>query len=189
MSKLGNIRDNALGQTGVGRLIRIESDVLGIVLFIVLVVNNVNIWLSIGIGVAVVFLFPIFIKIFNFVGWVAAFIFSIFWAILCIFILDLIPGVPSIIYFVTFVIVFIISMTVHKVYSGLRAPKIKGTGVHLSGIFHKSSGGDSDEFNVLPHSKSQTVNNEYQFSQVVFCKECGRRISSEDGKCPYCNKV
>jgi hypothetical protein len=164
-TKLGITREKFLKMRG-GKLISIESGILGVMTFLVLAMKwgEEKLVAAIAVALIVGFAFPILVGSFKSLGWVSAVLFSLMWAILAFNIGKMIgsffPGLLLGILF--FAIVFFI----HKHYAGLqfRTVSVK-----------------NDEQQVVPTS-------EPTYESVIFCSKCGRRIRAIDGRCEFCDK-
>lgn len=188
MKNPNDFRNRYLNNASGGKLIRVESGILGVVIFLTMATNNMNIWVSIITGTVIAFAFPFLLRLFSFLGWIATFLFSFLWAALAFSLIDLIPGLGFLPPLIAAAIVFIISYNVHKAYSGLYIPSMKAHNLNLKTIFTPTSTDDSaDEFVLPDEAHGLTRIEEIKTEKVIFCPDCGRRIKSENGKCTYCD--
>lgn len=167
MENLENTRNNFTKMRG-GKLILIESVILAFVVFFVMLIGkNASLLYSLGVAFAVGFVFPILVGIFKFVAWIAAVLFSLLWSILGFTFVGAIAGQSVLIGLVAAVIIFLISFTIHKNYSGL----------YFRDVSNKTYNTDN-----------MVVNNSFVSEDVMFCPNCGRRIKNVDGICDACDR-
>jgi len=167
MERVENLRKSFVKMRG-GKLISIESFILGVVVFLILMIeNNASPVFSLIVALVVGFVFPILVGIFKSLAWIAAILFSMVWAILGFVIGSAITDGFILIGLLGAVIFFTISFAIHKNYSGLS----------FQNIISKTN-----------KTENIVVNNSPVKEQVMFCPKCGRRIRTADGKCDTCDK-
>lgn len=167
MGRLGKIRNSFVNMRG-GKLISIESVILALALLIVLLFEEDILPLfSVIVAVTVGFIFPILAGTFKFLAWITAIFFSLFWALLGFVIISAITDESTLIGLVVAVILFAISFCIHKDYSDL--------------TFHNIN-------NKTYNHENMAMNNMVVKENVIFCQECGRRITTADGRCDRCNR-
>ncbi len=158
-----SMRENFLKMRG-GKLISIESIVLGfVILFVMNAIKGYSMGISAVVALIIGFVFPIVVGMFKPLAWIVAIIFSLIWALL---IGGIVGAFSAWIGVVVGIVVFIISFRIHKNYSGIMFQGIKSK--NKTDITYEST-----------DSVSETV---------TFCPKCGRRIKSIDGLCDYCDR-
>ena len=152
-----------------GKLIHVESVILGLLLLGLLEYNNCPLILVVLIPAIVVFVLPILIGVFQTLAVLTAVLFSLIWGFLALlFAGGLLNSLPIGIF--CGIAAYFISFRVHKNYSGIQ----------FHGFQRKDGG--------VPHTPAE-VSDRFIKQAVVFCPKCGRRITSADGICDFCDRT
>ena len=161
---------------GIGdSLIKLESRILGIALFIVMLVYDYGFVNALIAGLACMIVFPILIGLIPFLGWLFGIVFSVGWAVIGYLIGAIITEDNVIVGILVGVVAFIISIFKHKVFSGLGYTTITK---HVMDSIDETRDNTAElvedtfteEFVFCPNcgTKSEAGNN--------FCKKCGARL-------------
>lgn len=168
MSKSSSTREKFIKMRG-GKLISVESVILGVaIFFVLLIVKSASPYLALAIAFGVGFVFPILIGVFKVLAWIAAIVFSLLWALMAGVLVGAIASNANLISVLIGIVIFAISLVIHKNYSGLT----------FQGITRKKSE------NVLLKNSGANIPKE----SVKFCPKCGRRIVSLNGLCENCDR-
>ena len=166
-NKIISWRNNFLKMRG-GKLISIESIILGLSMFFLM--QGYSTATILIVAAIVAFVFPILFSLFKGFAWVATIVFSILWASLAAQIVGELVNTNAVVRVLVGIIVFLISFFVHKNFAGLTFHTIK---------INRNHNSINRSINVSKQS--------YECESVSFCPKCGRRIHSKDGRCDICD--
>lgn len=158
-------RKNIIKRRG-GKLISIESYVLGFIVLFVLMMAEFSTPVSCIFAFLFGFGFPILIESFKTFVWISTVAFSLIWGIMSYIIASSIAHNSVIWGLLGGIIVFTISFLMHKTH------------------YESTLNSEKEEVNI---QQTQVTAPESNYEAVSFCPKCGRRIHSIDGKCDFCN--
>ena len=165
--------------SGIGdKIIKIESIILGIVVFILALTQmKTGFVTALVAGIVVAFVFPWLTGLIEIFAWFVTILFSLVWAFLAYFIGGAILGDSPVAGALVAIVVFIVSFFVHKVFAGLGYSSIQK---------HMLDSGDAIVENTA--NINQTVNN-ISPAGNTFCHFCGAPLKDGANFCGKCGKA
>lgn len=159
------------------KLIKIESQIVGIVAFITLLCIHKGFKISLVCWAGISFILPWLVGLIPYFAWIMTIAFSIIWSIIGYFVGGALFGDSIIIGSLVAITIFLISVFAHRVFAGLgfaSTEKIKLDS--LRGIRE----------NIIHMNKEQQLKNE---EKQKFCPECGEKIEEGTKFCGNCGKA
>ncbi len=177
-----NIRDTREGFVNMGagdRLIKIESKILAVVAFILMLAYfKMGIISALVVGLVVGFVFPWLVGLIEFFAWVATIAFSAVWAVVGYFLTGAIGGDSPVIGVIGAIIVFIVSFFLHKIFAGLGYSSVEK---------HALDAWDNTSNNT--EQMKNSINEMQNINSVKYCSKCGTALDSEAGFCTKCGSA
>ena len=155
------------------KLIIGEAAVLWWFLFIFITVLSESVEKAVVISAILAVAYICCLGLFKTFAWLFALVFSVFWGLLGYFVSYEFSSRSIGISLIVAVIMFIISMFLHKTYSGLYFSDLSESYANIKEKRNRQNAASNIS------SKAESVR---------FCDKCGRRITSQDGKCSFCDK-
>ena len=181
-----NVRDAREGFVNMGAgdgLIRTESIILGIAIFIVGMTNyGWDFMVALVVGLVVAFVFPWLTGLISIFAWFVTIVFSLIWAVIGYFIGGAILGDSPIAGVIVALIVFIISFHLHKVYAGLGYSSVDR---HVIDSLDETADNTSYTAHTTKNISSQ-VNKMQRGNNVCYCSSCGTPLKVGTKFCMKC---
>lgn len=176
-----NTREGFVDMGAGDKLIRIESKILAIVVFIVLLA-----YLKMGVGQALIagvvvgFVFPWLVGLVEFFAWVATIIFSVIWAGIGYFIAGALGGDSPVIGAIGAIIIFVASFFLHKIFAGLGYSSVEK---HALDAWDNTSDNTAQTRDIA-RNIGDTL--EKDMGNVKYCQKCGTAMDANAKFCAKC---
>lgn len=163
------------------KLIRIESIIMGIILFFAAIATfDMGFVKALILGIVVAVVFPWLTGLIESFAWIVTIVFSIIWAVVGYLVGGAILGDSAFAGAVIAIIVFIVSFFLHKIFAGLGYSSVEK---------HVINSMDTTANNTT-YTATKINNLVSNVSQKTYCSNCGTELKSGVKFCNKCgNKV
>lgn len=177
-----NTREGFVDSGAGDRIIRIESKIVAIVAFVLMLTYfEKGIIPALIAGVVVGFVFPWLVGLIEFFAWVATIVFSVIWAIIGYFLGGAVGGVA--VGVIVAIIIFIVSFFLHKVFAGLGYSSVTKHALDALDETRDNTAQTRDSVNTFQNNVESNVNN------IKYCPNCGTALDKDARFCTNCGKT
>lgn len=175
-NSIRNAREGFVDMSAGDKLIRIESIILGIAVFIGMLCLHTGFFPALIVGALIMFLFPWLVGLIEVFAWIATIVFSLIWAVIGYFIGGALLGDSVIGGIIVAIIIFTGSFFLHKIFAGLGYHSVEK---HVIDSIDSTRDNTAQMANAMTNNYSQS-----QGSTSKFCSNCGAKL---DTNAHYCN--
>ncbi|MCH5251291.1 MAG: hypothetical protein J1E98_15245 [Lachnospiraceae bacterium] len=178
--RIRNTREGFVDMSAGDGLIKMESWLIGVVVFFYMLIGaDAGFISSLIAGLLLVILVPWIVGLLPAVAMIFAICFSVAWAILVYFIAGALLGVPAGV--ICALIVLIISFYLHKIFGGLGYSSL--TKIHMDSV-RQTSANTAKTNQILSEAVSNA--SEQVSNKAEYCPFCGTKLNGTEKFCGSC---
>lgn len=176
-----NTREGFVDMGAGDKLIRIESKILAVLVFILMLAYfKMGIVSALIAGAVIGFVFPWLVGLVEFFAWVVTIVFSVVWAGIGYFIAGAIGGDSVAIGVIGAIIIFIASFFLHKIFAGLGYSSVEKHALDAWDNNSNNTAQTRDMVNDIGNSLEKDMSN------IKYCPKCGTALEGDAKFCAKC---